>query len=122
MRFQWGMSLTLHCVIFMQSDSPVTQQKQHNNSVVWCHTDLCIPVPHMVMWQAPRRLHSSEDTHSTLTPDWWPWAFGRMLMYDCISRQRSSSVLRGLSSYGEAGGSKGQGRLAVKYTATKMIQ
>ncbi|TNN74580.1 hypothetical protein EYF80_015127 [Liparis tanakae] len=41
--------------------------------------DLCMPVPHMVMWQAPRRLHSSEDTHSTLTPDGWPWALGRTL-------------------------------------------
>lgn len=66
-----------------------------------CQADLCMPVPHIVMWQAPRRLHSSEDTHSTLTPDGWPWALGRTLTYDCISRQRSSSVLRGRSSCGE---------------------
>lgn len=58
-----------------------------------------MPVPHMVMWQAPSRLHSSEDTHSTLTPDGWPCALGRTLTYDCISRQRSSRVFRGLSSY-----------------------
>lgn len=53
----------------------------------------------MVIWQAPRRLHSSEDTLRTLTPDGWPWAFVRTLMYDCMSRQRSSRVLRGRSNW-----------------------
>ena len=42
-------------------------------------TDLCMPVAHMVTWHAPRRLQSSEETLSTLTPDGWPPALGRTL-------------------------------------------
>lgn len=59
---------------------------------------LCMPVAHMLMLQAPKRLHSSEDTSSTLTPDGWPAALGFTFMYVCMSLHRSSRVLRGRSS------------------------
>lgn len=32
-------------------------------------TYLCTPLLHMMMWQAPSREHSSEDTDSSPTPD-----------------------------------------------------
>ncbi len=68
--------------------------------------DRCTPLLHMTMWQAPRRLHSSEATVSSPTPDApqavnWHAAVRRHEIKLSISLYNSSRAFRGRISYKE---------------------